>query len=130
MIGIDTNVLLRFFEADDHAAQTAAARQLVRDEAPVFINHIVLTEFAWTLRKLFKLDLAAVCRRLAGIVEAEEFKVACPDAISRAVKQYEQGPADFSDYLIGELNAAIGCHATLTFDKDAAKNSHFRHLPA
>jgi predicted nucleic-acid-binding protein len=130
MIRIDTNVLLRFFEADDDAAQTAAARRLVRDEAPVFVNPIVLAEFAWTLRKLFRLDRAAVCRRLAGIVEADEFRLAYPDAIGRAVKQYEKGPADFSDYLIGELNAVFGCHTTLTFDKDAAKNYAFRHLSA
>jgi predicted nucleic-acid-binding protein len=130
MIGIDTNVLLRFFEADDDVAQTAAARLLVRNEAPVFVNPIVLAEFAWTLRKVFKLDRAAVCSRLAGIVDAYEFKLAFPDAIGRAVKQYEKGPADFADYLIGELNALFGCHDTLTFDKDAAKNYAFRPLSA
>jgi predicted nucleic-acid-binding protein len=129
MIGIDTNVLLRFFEAGDDAEQTAAARQLVRDEAPVFINPIVLAEFAWTLRRTFKLDRAAVYERLARIIEADEFKLAYPEAIDRAVKHYETGAADFSDYLNGELNGALGCDATLTFDKAAAKNRAFRHLP-
>jgi predicted nucleic-acid-binding protein len=128
MIGIDTNVLLRFFEAGDDAEQTAAARQLVRDQAPVFVNPIVLAEFAWTLRKTFKLDRAAVCDRLAGVVEAAEFKLAYPEAIGRAVKQYETGAADFSDYLIGELNAVFGCDTTLTFDKTAAKSRAFRRL--
>ena len=129
MIGIDTNVLLRFFEGDD-AAQTVAARRLVRDEAPVFINPIVLVEFAWTLGTAFKLDRAAVYKRLSGIVEATEFKMAYPEAIGRAVKQYGTGTADFSDYLIGELNAVFGCGATLTFDKAAAKNRVFHHLTA
>ncbi len=108
MIGIDTNVLLRFFEAGDDAEQTAAARQLVRDQAPVFVNPIVLAEFAWTLRRTFKLDRATVYDRLNAIVEADEFKLADPEAIGRAVKQYETGAADFSDYLIGELNAVFG----------------------
>jgi predicted nucleic-acid-binding protein len=129
MIGIDTNILLRFFEPGDDAAQTAAARQLVRDQAPVFINPIVLAEFAWTLRRTFKLHRAAIYDRLASIVEADEFKVAHPEAIGRAVKQYETGAADFSDYLIGELNAVFGCETTLTFDKTAAKNPAFRRLP-
>jgi predicted nucleic-acid-binding protein len=129
MIGIDTNVLLRFFDASDDAKQTAAARQLVRDQGPVFINPIVLAEFVWTLRRTFKLDRAAVYDRLVGIVEAEEFKLAYPEATGRAVKQYEKGAADFSDYLIGELNAAFGCETTLTFDKAAGKDPAFRHLP-
>jgi predicted nucleic-acid-binding protein len=130
MIGIDTNVLLRFFEAGSDVRQTAAPRRLVRDQAPVFINPIVLAEFAWTLRKTYKLDRAAIYMRLAGIVSAVEFKLAYRDAIGRAVKQYEMGTADFSDYLIGELNAVFYCETTLTFDKAAAKSRAFRRLPA
>jgi predicted nucleic-acid-binding protein len=130
MIGIDTNVLLRFFEAGDDADQTAATQQLVRDQAPVFVNPIVLAEFAWTLRKTFKLDRAAVYDRLAGVVAAPEFTLAYPEATSRAVKQYEAGAADFSDYLIGELNLVFGCDMTLTFDRAAAKSPAFRRLPA
>jgi predicted nucleic-acid-binding protein len=130
MIGIDTNVLLRFFEADDDAKQTAAARQLVREQSPVFINPIVLAEFAWTLRKTFKLDRAAVHDRLAELIEAPEFKLAYPEAMGRAVKQYETGAADFSDYMIGELNLVFGCDATLTFDNAAAKSRAFRRLSA
>jgi hypothetical protein len=40
-----------------------------------------------------------------------------------------RGPEN-AENMIGELNAAFGCDATLTFDKDAAKNGAFRHLPA
>lgn len=130
MIGIDTNILLRFFEAGDDARQTAAARQLVRDQAPVFLNPIVLAEFAWTLRTAFKLNRAAIYERLAEIVGAREFELAYPEATGRAVTQYGAGRADFGDYLIGELNALSGCDTTLTFDKNAATNHAFRHLPS
>ena len=102
----------------------------MRDQAPVFINPVVLAEFAWTLRTAFKLDRAAIHERLAGIVGAQEFKLAYPEAIEQAVKQYETGSADFADYLIGELNALFGCGTTATFDKTAAKNRAFRHLSA
>jgi predicted nucleic-acid-binding protein len=128
MVGIDTNVLVRFFEANDDARQTAAARELVREAAPVFVNPVVLAEFAWTLRTVFKLGRAAIHDRLAGIVEAPEFSVAFPDATARAVTQYESGAADFADYLIGELNVAWGCENTLTFDKAATKSGAFRYL--
>ncbi len=130
MIGIDTNVLLRFFEVDDDAAQTAAAQQFVRDHAPVFIHPIVLAEFAWTLRTTFKLDRTTVYDHLAGIVAAPEFTLANPQATGRAVEQYGMGAADFADCLIGEMNHAVfGCETTVTFDKAAAKVPAFRHLP-
>jgi hypothetical protein len=32
--------------------------------------------------------------------------------------------------MIGELNAAFGGDATLTFDKDVAKSGSFRHRPS
>jgi predicted nucleic-acid-binding protein len=128
MIGIDTNILLRLFMPEDDSRQTKAARKVVADEAPVFISPIVLVEFAWTLRRTFKLEREAVCQRLAGIIDAPEFLFAHPQAVRRAVEQYARGPADFADYLLGELNEAFGCEATLTFDLDAARSHAFRHL--
>ena len=128
MIGIDTNVLLRFFQADGDSSQIESARRLIRTEAPVFVNPIVLAEFAWTLRSTFKLKRAAIHDRLAGIVEAPEFSVSQPEATGRAVAQFATGPADFADYLVGELNVAFGCSETVTFDKDATKAPAFRNL--
>jgi predicted nucleic-acid-binding protein len=130
MIGIDTNVLLRLFEINENPTQTAAARQAVEEHAPVFISATVLVEFAWTLRRAFKLDRAAVHRRLKGVVNATEFVTAFAEETRRAVDLYETGPVDFSDYLLGELNRAAGCETTLTFDQDAAKHSAFRSLAA
>lgn len=128
MIGIDTNILVRLFKPEDNLRQAEAARNVVSVEAPVFISPIVLVEFAWTLRKTFQLKRAQVHQRLAGIIDAPEFVFAHPQAVRRAVEQYAKGPADFADYLLGELNQAFGCEATLTFDLDAAKSGAFRHL--
>jgi predicted nucleic-acid-binding protein len=128
MIGIDTNVLVRLFELEDDPQQTAAARRLIETRAPVFINPIVLAEFAWTLRSIFKLDREAVYARLLGIVDAPEFTVLFPQATGRAIEQYGKGPAGFADYLIGELNLECGCERTFTFDEDAARNLTFRAL--
>ena len=49
MIGVDTNVLVRIFASDD--AQQAASAIRVIDEAnrgQIFVNVVVLAEFAWT----------------------------------------------------------------------------------
>jgi predicted nucleic-acid-binding protein len=129
MIGFDTNVLLRLFETDDHPGQTAAAERALREQAPVFINPVVLVEFAWTLRRIFKLHRAGIHARLTKIVESPEFAVAFPQQTRSAISSFGAGPADFPDYFVAELNLAFGCDATLTFDKAAARNPAFRHLP-
>ena len=126
MIGFDTNVVLRLFETDEHPGQTAAAQRALKEQAPVFINPVVLVEFAWTLRRTFKLDRAGIRARLTKIVESQEFAVAFPQQTRSAIKLYGVGPADFPDYFVAELNLALGCDATLTFDKAAAKNSRLR----
>jgi len=128
MIGLDTNILLRLFEIDEHPKQAAAARRAVEENAPIFVNPVVLVEFVWTLRRTFKLNRAAIHERLENIVNSEEFAVAFPQQTRMAVDLFGVGPADFPDYLVGELNLAFGCNATLTFDKAAAKNPVFRHL--
>ncbi len=129
MIGIDTNVLLRFFGADDDDPRQAhLARELVRSEAPVFVNPIVLAEFVWTLRRTYKLDRAEICARLAGILGAPEFTLLFPEATRHAFERYRSGGADFADYLISEIDQAMGCASTITFDKDAAKSPNFTKL--
>jgi predicted nucleic-acid-binding protein len=129
MIGFDTNLLLRLFETDEHPGQTAAAQRALREQAPVFINPVVLVEFAWTLRRTFKLRRAGIHARLKKIVESPEFAVAFPQQTRSAIDLFGGGPADFPDYFVAELNLALGCDATLTFDKAAAKNRAFRRLP-
>jgi len=123
MIGIDTNILVRVFQAEDDPKQSGAAKQLVRDQSPVFLSLVVLAEFAWTLRTIFKIDRKGIVLRLTSIVDAAEFTTAFPEAVGRAVERYAEGPADFADYLIGELNLAYGCDVTFTFDEDATKRN-------
>ena len=101
MIGIDTNILLRLFETDEHPVQTTAARRAVQEHAPVFLSAIVLVEFVWTLRRVFNLGRANIYSRLATIIDAPEFAVAFPQETRRAAELFETGPADFSDYLAG-----------------------------
>ena len=126
MIGIDTNVLLRIFGSDeDDPDQVAAARGLLRTAAPLFVNPIVLAEFVWTLRRTYKLDRRAIHARLAAIAGAPEFTYAFPQATRRAVELFREGPADFADYLIGEIDRDLGCTTTMTFDRQAALAATF-----
>ena len=129
MIAIDTNILLRFFQHDDDPAQSARAQRIVRDNAPVFINDIVLVEFAWTCKRVFKMERGAIHLRLEAIAESPEFAVARPAALERAMRGYGSQKSDFPDWLIGQTNLASGCDTTLTFDKGVRKNAGFTLAP-
>jgi len=128
MIGFDTNILLLLFETEEDPAQTVAAQRALKEHAPVFINPVVLVEFVWTLRRTFKLNRAGIDARLVKVVNSTEFQVVFPQQTRNALASFSIGPANFADYLVAELNVALGCEATLTFDKAAAKNRAFRHL--
>lgn len=58
MLGIDTNVLVRFLVRDD-LAQFEKARQLIEQEVSagkqVVINQLVLLETEWVLRSRYSL---------------------------------------------------------------------------
>jgi predicted nucleic-acid-binding protein len=130
MIGFDTNILLRLYETEDDPAQAIAAQRALKEHTPVFINPIVLIEFAWTLRRAFKLSRAGVHARLAQVIESSDFQFVFPRQTRDALESFRIGSADFADYFVAELNLALGCDATLTFDKTAAKNRAFRYLSA
>jgi predicted nucleic-acid-binding protein len=123
MIGLDTNVLLRLGD-DLEPRQRDRARALVGSQgiSGCFVNAIVLSEFAWTLTRIYKLSRADVAARIALILEAPEFVVASLDEASRAVHRFRSGPADFADYFLAEINTSAGCAATATFDSDAIKS--------
>jgi predicted nucleic-acid-binding protein len=94
------------------------------------VNAIVLSEFAWTLARIYKLSRADVASRIALILEAPEFVVASLDEASRAVHRYRSGRAEFADYFLAEINNSAGCTATATFDSDAIKSGEpFTSVP-
>ncbi|HLJ72025.1 MAG TPA: type II toxin-antitoxin system VapC family toxin [Roseiarcus sp.] len=131
MIGLDTNVLLRVFIEDD-PAQSERARRLVRRataEGRVLINSIVLSEFAWTLARTFKLGRLEIARLLAELLSADDLEFERREAAKAALDAYRAGEADFPDYYLAEVNAGLGCASTATFDRAALKHSRFSSVP-
>ncbi len=124
MIGLDTNVLVRYLTQDDDA-QAALASRLIETqlsaEQPGLIDAIVLCELVWVLETCFghtRRELAPILRKLLA---AEEFRVKARNQVVVAIQTYETTAADFADVLIGLHNQRAGCEATWTFDKKAAR---------
>ena len=130
MIGLDTNVVLRWLTADDSnpAQNQAALRAVDAADDMIFLNDIVIAECCWVLATRFRLsrpDQAAGFRRLLA---HPMVRVSNLSAFIDALTAYEMGGPGLSDRLIGALNHAAGCKTTLTFDKAASKGPHFSEL--
>jgi predicted nucleic-acid-binding protein len=129
MKGLDTNILVRTFAADDPAQTESAARLLDSAAAGAFyVNLIVLVEFAWTMQRKFKWDEDWVRVALNHIVRHPALVIQQRDCVLEAISKTNRVAHGFADCLIGALNRAAGCETTLTFDKDAAKDRDFRLL--
>jgi predicted nucleic-acid-binding protein len=133
VIGLDTNVLLRLLLRDDArqaaSAEKAFASSVSRDE-PAIINAVVLSEAVWAMRKVYALPKERVISILRGLLVQADVSLVPDEPVQRALAAWEIGAAEFSDYLIAEINREIGCEFTFTFDRAAARSDAFRLLPA
>jgi predicted nucleic-acid-binding protein len=130
LIGIDTNVFIRF-ALNDNARQHAAALALLgaADEtSPIFVHPLVWVEAEWLLRKHYKLSRAEIADRLSITLRADCIVMPDPDACEAALNDYRANKADLVECLLAQLNRVAGCEVTFTFDKDATRLEHIRLL--
>ena len=117
MIGLDTNVLVRYITQDDpaQAAKAAALLESLTAAEPGFISLIVTAELAWVLERNYRLGrgpLAAVVERL---LQTETLRVQNDTEVFAAMLELRHGHADFADALIAALARSAGCRHTATF---------------
>lgn len=123
MIGLDTNVLVRYIMQDD-ARQSALAGRLIdslSNEAPGFVSLVSVVELGWVLSSAYGLDRAQLVAALEGLLRAKEIVVDRVETVWKALRIYERGQADFADCLIERTASGAGCGRTMTFDRAAVK---------
>lgn len=131
MIGIDTNVLVRFLAQDDDIQSPAATRFMARltRERPGFVSAVVLAEISWVLSRAYKTPRAKIAEAIDGLLRSAELIVENADAAYRALGAYQASPsAEFADALIAQTALLAGAAETVTFDKDAASELGLRLL--
>jgi predicted nucleic-acid-binding protein len=124
MLGLDTNVLVRYLTRDDEA-QFEKARKLIRRETgagrPLFIGLLVLLETEWVLRSRYGLSKPEILGAFGSLLDADDLRFENEPAVEEALYLWKDSAADFADCLIGAQNRRLGCTATATFDAKAAK---------
>jgi predicted nucleic-acid-binding protein len=125
LIGLDTNVLVRYITQDD-AEQFKLAERFIETQLsaqqPGFINQIALCELVWVFESIYKFSRDNIAATLQRVLETNVFVIERSDLAWQALAHY-RGNHDFADALITLTNAAYECKRTVTFDKNAGRLS-------
>ena len=130
MIGLDTNVLVRFLVQDDldQAAAATALMAGLTEAASGFVSREVLVELVWVLERGYALPRGDIALALDGLLEARELVIEAADRAAIAVDRYRKGGAGFADQMIALAGQGAGCAETVTFDRKAASLPGMRLL--
>lgn len=119
MIGIDTNILVRYITQDD-PTQCKMAECLLEKYSEkarsIFINNIVLCELGWVLGRGYGYSKLQIIKALRQIFSTKEFAFEDIDILFYALENYERNGLDFADALILSVNNKHGYQTTYTLD--------------
>jgi predicted nucleic-acid-binding protein len=128
VIGLDTNVLVRYLAQDD-AVQSPRATRIIehelREDRPGFISLVTIAETVWVLERVYGLTALEIASAVERTLQADTLKVQNEQEVFTAAIALKTGAGSFSDSLIGALGSWAGCSSTLTFDRRAARLRNF-----
>jgi predicted nucleic-acid-binding protein len=117
MIGIDTNILARFYceDPDDPEAirQRPVAKRIMVESEAIFVPLTVILEFEWVMRAFYEAGADAFCDCLVHLLGMSHVVVERWEAVNDAIELHRQG-IDFADALHWTSSAA--CREFATFD--------------
>ena len=131
MIGLDTNVLVRYLTQDEPAqfARAAAFIDAASEREEQFlVNTPVLCELVWVLATVYDYSREEIAQALEQIFTTAQFEIERLDEARQALGDFRSSKADFSDALIGRINRSLGAKHTVTFDRDLKAVETFQLL--
>jgi len=124
MIGLDTNILVRYLTQDDPVQSAKAAEILERrltGKNPGFVSIVAMVETVWVLDRAYFLTAQEIATAIERLLQVEVLAIESEQEVFTAMVALKQGRGSFADALIAELGARVGCTRTLTFDRKAAR---------
>lgn len=123
MIGLDTNILVRYFTRDD-PIQTPVADALLdslSDRRRGYVPTIVLAELVWTMDKRYGAGQPELVEIIEHLIESSDLVLESLAVVKSALRLFTSTSSDFADCLIHRSCHGAGCHHTATFDRKAAR---------
>ena len=131
MIGLDTNILVRYLAQDDPAQSPKATELIERqltEENPGFVSVVAMVETVWVLDRAYGLADHAIAAAIERALRADVLVVESEQEVFAAMIALKEGHGSFADALIGAVGARAGCSHTMTFDRKASRLPGFKLL--
>jgi predicted nucleic-acid-binding protein len=130
VIGIDTNVLVRYFIEGDpvQSRLTDSFFHSLSSADPGWVSQATILEFAWIMKSVRRLDRRTIAEAMGKLTMLDSIIVERADIVDKALQRYRNGKAEFADCLIAASGHAAGCSKTVTFDRLAARDAGMQLL--
>ena len=128
MIGLDTNLIVRYLAQDDPVQSPRASAVVERrltEQEPGFVSVVAVVETARVLKRAYKVSDQEIARALERLLQSDVLVVEDEQEVFTAMIALKEGRGAFSDALIGALGAKAGCSCTLTFDRKSLRLAEF-----
>ena len=116
MIGLDTNILVRYLTQDDESQFQKILRMFNRKAALFFVCEVVLVETDWVLRRVYQWDGDEIADAFARLMTIHNLKFENETRLRASLKALREG-ADLADELIIRSCRDQGVKTFATFDK-------------
>src|SRR6185312_4437726 len=124
MIGLDTNILVRYLTEDD-SVQSAKATEIIEQRLTAanrgFVSIVTMAEIVWVLDRAYGLSAKEITAAIERMLQVEVLLIENEQEVFAAMIALKRGQGAFADALIAELGAKAGCSHTLSFDKKALR---------
>lgn len=122
MIGLDSNVLIRYLTQDDVAQAARATRLMERElseRVPGFISLLVLVETCWVLKRIYSATPDEITSVVRNLLDTRQLVIERRASVGRALEK--SGADNLADALIADAAIEAGCARIVTFDRKAAR---------
>jgi predicted nucleic-acid-binding protein len=124
MVGLDTNVLVRYLAQDEPRQSERATRfleQELDERRPGYISLVVLVETCWVLKRLYRATNAELQSAVRDLLDVRQLAIEQRAVVASALARLEDQGGELADALIVELARSAGCHSVVSFDKRATR---------
>jgi predicted nucleic-acid-binding protein len=124
VIGLDTNVLVRYMMQDDSRQSPLATRivESLSAESPGFVPLVAIVELGWVLSSAYELERNQLVEAFEALLRTKELVVERGEIVWKALRLFQRANGDFADCLIACSAEAAGCAKTMTLDRGAVKS--------
>jgi len=129
MIGLDTNILVRYLTQDDPVQSKEAIdifERRLNERNPGFISIVAMVETVWVLERAYGLEHEEIVTAVERLLQANTLIVEHEQIVFSAMIALKEASGSFSDAVIAALGAQAGCTQTLTFDRKAVRLPGFQ----